>query len=79
MEGFNPDVKPSADGEAQVSFSEYDEQQERLVTPQEEKLLALSEAERQELLQDALESYSDLESLIHAITRMESDEQRTLF
>ena len=79
MEGFNPRVKVSAEGETRLSFPE---QEERVASPSEQieaKLLALSETERQELLHDALERYSDLESLIHAITRMESETQPTLF
>ena len=45
----------------------------------QEKLDSLSQQERAELLQDALEQYSDLESLIHAITAMETTRQETLF
>lgn len=79
MNGFNPDIKVSVYGDSQPVFRESDE---RLATPEEQqeaKLLALSETERQELLQDALERYSDLESLIHAITRLETTQQETLF
>ena len=79
MEGFNPHVKVSAEGETRLAFPE---QEERLASPSEQmeaKLLALSETERAELLQDALEQYSDLETLIHAITRMEGETQPTLF
>lgn len=79
MEGFNPHVKVSVEGEAQPVFPK---QEERLASPSERmeaKLSALSETERAELLQDALEQYSDLEALIHAITRMEGETQQTLF
>ena len=81
MNGFNPNVKVSMYGESQPVFDN-NKATERLATPaeqQEAKLLALSETERQELLQDALERYSDLESLIHAITAMETQQQDTLF
>lgn len=81
MSGFNPNFKVSMYGESQPVFDN-DEATERLATlaeQQEAKLLALSETERQELLADALERYSDLESLIHAITRLETTRQETLF
>lgn len=73
MNGFNPDVKVGLYGEAQF----IDREQEKPTT--EQKLANLSESERQELLQDALAQYSDLESLIHAITAMETQQQDTLF
>ena len=76
MEGFNPRIKVSAEGEAQPVL---DERNEQLETTMEAELLALSETERAELLHDALERYSDLESLIHAITRLETTQQETLF
>ena len=81
MNGFNPNFEVSMYGESQPVFDN-EEAIERLATPaeqQEAKLLALSETERQELLADALERYSDLESLIHAITRLETTQQETLF
>lgn len=81
MSGFNPNFKVSMYGDSEPVFDN-DEATERLATlaeQQEAKLLALSETERQELLADALERYSDLESLIHAITRLETTRQETLF
>ena len=73
MNGFNPDVKVGLYGEAEL----IDREQEKPTT--EQKLANLSESERQELLQDALAQYSDLESLIHAITALDETSQPTLF
>lgn len=75
MEGFNPYIKVSAEGDAQLISPE----KEQVDTTLEAKLRSLSETERAELLQDALEQYSDLESLIHAINRLEPEPQDTLF
>ena len=76
MNGFNPNVKVSIDGEAQAVFPEQDE---RLATPLEQKIMELSPDERQELLQDAYDKYNELEQLIHTITGLEKYPQDTLF
>lgn len=76
MNGFNPNVKVSIDGEAQAVFLEQDE---RLATPLEQKIMELSPDERQELLQDAYDKYNELEQLIHTITGLEKYPQDTLF
>ena len=76
MNGFNPNVKVDMYGESQIVMPEIDE---RIATPMEVKLGLLSDTERQELLQDALAQYSDLESLIHAITSMDESQQDRLF
>lgn len=48
------------------------ETQERLASPLEQKIINLSPEERQELLQDALDKYNELEQLIHTITGLEN-------
>lgn len=73
MNGFNPDIKVSVDGEAQVVSPEAKEPTIK------SKIEGLSDTERAELLQDALEKYNELEQLIHAITSTQPELQDTLF
>lgn len=75
MNGFNPNVRVGANGEAEMVDRDVEAQEPTT----EERILALNPAEREQLLQDALYAYSDLESLIHAITRLETPEQGRLF
>lgn len=77
MNGFNPDVKVSIDGDAQFRMPE---QQERLATPLEQRILALSEQERDQLYLDALDKLNEAEEVLHVINRINSsDKQDTLF
>ena len=77
MNGFNPEIKASADGEAQPRNLEVEE---RLATPLETRILALSQAERDQLYLDALDKMNEAEQVLHTINRINSKESEdTLF
>lgn len=70
MNGFNPEIKASADGEAQPRNLEVEE---RLATPLEARILLLSEAERDELYLDALDKMNEAEDILHTINRIRTN------
>lgn len=77
MKGFNPEIKASADGEAQPRNFEVEE---RLATPLEIRLLELSQEERDQLYLDALDKLNEAEDVLHAINRINTAAQQdTLF
>lgn len=56
------------------------EVEERLVTPLEKRIIALSAEERDNLYVDALDKLNEAEQILHAINRINSQEsQDTLF
>lgn len=77
MKGFNPEIKVSVDGEAQPRNIEMEE---RLATPLEARILALSEAERDQLYLDALDKLNEAEQVLHTINRINlASQQDQLF
>lgn len=76
MRGFNPEVKASVHGEAEVRTQEQNEIGGTL----EERLRQLSAEERAWLKEDALRTYNESELIIHTLNRIDTPElQETLF
>lgn len=73
MNGFNPEIKASVDGEAQPRNLEVEE---RLATPLETRLLELSQEERDQLYLDALDKLNDAEEILHTINRINTAAQQ---
>lgn len=68
MSGLNPESNINS------------ELEERVATPLEKRIIALSEQERDDLYLDALEKLNDAEQILHTIHRINTQESHdTLF
>ena len=75
MRGFNPEIKASADGEAQIRTPETE-----VAGTLMDRLKQLSPEEREWLKQDALRTLNESEAIVHTLNAIDDAEvSPTLF